>query len=145
MFTTAQDIEALIRDFEARILPKACWTHQAHLVVGLWYLTHHSPDDALAIVRQRIRAYNEAAGTANTDSSGYHETLTRLFLSGIAAHLSTHSNESLPTSVALLLQSPLVHKDWPLSFYSPERLFSVAARHEWLEPDFTQNDNTRNA
>ena len=145
MFATTQDIESFIREFEARSLPKPRWTHHSHLVVGLWYLTHHSADDALSIVRQRIRAYNEAVGTANTDSSGYHETMTRLFLHGIAAHILAHSSESLPSSLALLLQSPLAHKDWPLSFYSRERLFSVAARHEWIEPDLTSNDNTRNA
>jgi len=145
MFATAQDIEAFVRDFEALRLPKPRWTHHAHLVIGLWYLTHHSPDDALSIVRQRIRAYNEAVGTANTDSSGYHETLTRLFLRGIAAHILAHSSESLPSSLALLFQSPLAHKDWPLSFYSRERLFSVAARHGWLEPDLTTNEPSRNA
>ena len=145
MFATAQDIEAFIRDFEARILPKPRWTHHAHLVVGIWYLTHHSQDIALAIVRQRIRAYNEAVGTANTDSSSYHETLTRLFLDGIAAHLLVHNSESLPRSLALLLQSPLAHKDWPLSFYTRERLFSVAARHGWLEPDLMPNGQDRNA
>ena len=145
MFATAQDIEAFVRDFEALRLPKPRWTHRAHLVIGLWYLTHHSPDDALSIARQRIRAYNEAVGTANTDSSGYHETLTRLFLRGIAAHILAHSSESLPSSLALLFQSPLAHKDWPLSFYSRERLFSVAARHGWLEPDLTTNEQSRNA
>jgi hypothetical protein len=145
MFATAQDIESFIREFEAGSLPKPRWTHHSHLVVGLWYLTHHSADDALSIVRIRIRSYNEAVGTANTDSGGYHETLTRLFLRGIAAHILAHSSEALPSSLALLLQSPLADKDWPLSFYSRERLFSVAARHEWVEPDLTPNDIIRNA
>jgi hypothetical protein len=140
MFSTSQEIESFIRDFEARTLPASRWTHQAHLLIGLWYLTHHSHDDALAVVRERIRAYNEAVGTANTDSSGYHETLTRLFLRGIAAHIPEHGGEPLPESLALLLQSPLAQKDWPLSFYSRERLFSAAARREWLEPDMTLGD-----
>ncbi len=144
MFATTQEIEAFIRDFEACILSKPRWTHHAHLVVGIWYLAHHSADDALAIVRQRIRAYNEAVGTANTETSGYHETLTRLFLSGISAHLSAHSGESLPSSLALLLQSPLAHKDWPLSFYTRERLFSGAAGHGWLEPDLTLIEQAHN-
>jgi hypothetical protein len=145
MFATAQDIESFIRQFEARSLPKPRWTHHAHLVVGLWYLTHHSADDALCIVRQRICACNEAVGTANTDSSGYHETLTRLFLHSIAAHMFAHRSESLASSLALLLQSPLADKDWPLSLYSRERLFSVAARHGWLEPDLMPIPNHRNA
>lgn len=135
MFDTSEEIEFFIREFAARRLPKSGWTHEAHLLVGLWYLTHHSPDKALTLVRQRIRAYNEAVGTANTDSSGYHETITRLYLRGIATHILAHRDESLPRSLALLLQSPLAHKEWPLSFYSRERLFSVAARRGWLEPD----------
>ncbi|MEQ1749394.1 MAG: hypothetical protein ABL974_08230 [Prosthecobacter sp.] len=139
-FDTTQDIEAFIRDFETLRLPKSLWTHHAHLIVGLWYVTHHSPDVALSIVRQRIRAYNEAVGTANTDSSGYHETLTRLFLRGITAHALAHSSESLPSSLALLMHSPLANKDWPLTFYSRERLFSVAARHEWIEPDLKTDE-----
>lgn len=144
MLATAQDIESFIREFEAGSLPKSRWTHHSHLVVGLWYLAHHSADDALSIVRQRIRAYNEAVGTANSDTGGYHETLTRLFLRGISEHIAAHSSESLPSSLTLLLQSPLADKDWPLSFYSREQLFSVAARREWVEPDLTPNDTTRN-
>ena len=135
IFATAGEIESFIREFEGRRLPKARWTHEAHLVVGLWYLTHYAPDEALTLVRERIRAHNEAVGSANTDSSGYHETITRLYLRGIEAHILAHTDESLPNSLALLLQSPLAHKEWPLSFYSRERLFSMAARHGWMEAD----------
>jgi hypothetical protein len=135
MFDTVEEIEDFIGAFEACSLPKLRWTHQAHLVVALWYLSHHAHDEALDIVRRRIRAYNEAVGTANTDTGGYHETLTRLFLRGVAAHVAGHSRETLPVSVAALLQSPLAGREWPLRFYSSERLFSVAARRNWIEPD----------
>ena len=135
MFTTIQEIEAFIRDFEACSLPKAYWTHHSHLLVGLWYLSHHSFDEALAIIRQRIRNYNDTVGVANTDSSGYHETLTQFFLRGISGHLASHPAQSLPASLKTLLQSPLANKEWPLQFYSQERLFSTAARHQWVESD----------
>jgi len=135
MLSTAHEIEAFIQEFEACALPKVRWTHHAHLVVALWYLTHHSYDEALDIVRRRIRAYNEATGTPNTESGGYHETLTRLFLDGVLAHITEHHTDSLPISLASLLQSPLGSKDWPLRFYSRERLFPKAARQHWLEPD----------
>jgi hypothetical protein len=124
------DIVSTASDRLITSLRSPCW-HLTSRCSGRHRSTAHPP-------------YNAAAGTATTDSSGYRETLTRLFLRGIAAHLFAHSNESLPRSVALLLQSPLAHKDWPLSFYSRERFFSVAAGNEWIEPDLTQNDNTRN-
>jgi len=135
VLTTTREIAAFIAEFEARILPKASWHHQGHLVVGLWYLSHHSPEEALSILRRRISAYNEVAGPPNTDTSGYHETLTRFYLQGIASHLAARRSLSVPESLAVLLRSPMGSQDWPLTAYSRERLFSVAARHEWLEPD----------
>jgi len=140
MLSTAHEIEAFIQEFETCALPKVRWTHHAHLVVALWYLTHHSYDEALDIVRRRIRAYNEATGTRNTESGGYHETLTRLFLNGVSAHITRHRTDSLPVSLASLLQSPLGNKDWPLRFYSRECLFSMAARQHWIEPDLAATD-----
>ena len=128
-------LAAFIRDFEARRLPKSRWTHQAHLLVGLWYLSRHEPAEALAIVRERIRAHNESVGTANTDDSGYHETITRLYLDAIAAHRARHAGASFEESLRQLLAGPLADSGWPLKYYTRERLFSVAARRQWLEPD----------
>ena len=124
-----------IRAFESRTLPKPYWTHHAHLLVGLWYLSKHAPEQALGIVRERIRAYNEAVGTANTDDSGYHETLTRFYLNGIAAHMARYHEQPLDESLQLLLRTPLAHSDWPLRYYSRARLFSIDARRHWVEPD----------
>ncbi|MBV8664946.1 MAG: hypothetical protein JO269_00550 [Burkholderiaceae bacterium] len=135
MFNTAEEIQAFIAAFEQCTLPKPSWTHHAHLVAALWYLTHHSEEEALEIMRRRIRAYNEAVGTENSDGSGYHETLTRLFLQGISLHVAKHQGVALPDSVTALLASPLGKREWPLRFYSRERLFSVEARRHWVAPE----------
>jgi hypothetical protein len=131
----AQDIETFVRDFEACTLPKPRWTHQAHLLVGLWYVSNYEPGEALRRVRKHIRAYNLSVGTANTTTGGYHETLTRLYLEGIAAHVVEHCTQTMPASLELLLNSPLGRSDWPLQFYSRERLFSTRARRQWVAPD----------
>lgn len=137
----AAGIAAFIEDFEARRLPKSRWTHQAHLLVGLWYLSRHEPDEALAIVRARIRAHNESVGTVNDDHGGYHETITRLYLDAIAARRARNGSASFEDTLRQLLASPLADSKWPLTFYSRERLFSVEARRGWLEPDRRpQND-----
>jgi len=135
MFDNVHEIQAFIRAFETCTLPKSQWTHHAHLLVALWYLSHHSFDEALDILRTRIRAYNDSVGTPNTDNSGYHETLTSLFFQGVQAHIARYRNEPLPVMLATLLQSPLGSKEWPLCFYSHAQLTSVAARHHWVEPD----------
>lgn len=135
MFDSVHEIQAFIGAFEACTLPKPQWTHHAHLLVALCYLRRHSFDEALGILRTRIRAYNDSVGTPNTDNSGYHETLTSLFLQGVQAHITGHNNEPLPMLFASLLHSPLCSKEWPLRFYSHAHLTSVAARHHWVEPD----------
>jgi hypothetical protein len=133
--SAAGEIAEFILAFEACTLPKPRWTHQAHLLVGLWYLSKHTAEEALDIVRRRIRAYNEAVGTPNTDHSGYHETLTRFYLKGIRTHMERHRELSMTDSLALLLKTPLARSDWPLSYYSRRQLFSRRARHEWVAPD----------
>jgi hypothetical protein len=135
MSLSRSDVESFIREFEAERLPMARWTHEAHLVAGFWYSSTLDADAALATIRTRIRRHNESVGTPNTDSSGYHETITRLYMGAIAAHVSRHKNAGFEESLALLLASALSDSDWPLTHYSRERLFSVEARRNWVEPD----------
>lgn len=129
------DVELFIQEFEACRLPKERWTHQAHLSAGFWYLNEFSPDKALSVLRERIQRYNDAVGTANTDNSGYHETLTCLYMAALEKHINIHRNVSFEISLDLLLKSPLTDKAWPLNFYSKHTLFSVFARRGWIEPD----------
>jgi hypothetical protein len=133
--TDPAGVAAFIEEFEARRLPKPRWTHHAHLMAGYWYLTRLSPAQALDVMRERIRAHNESVGTANTDSSGYHESITRLYLDGIAAHMASNRDAGFGESLRLLLRGPMADSGWPLKYYSRARLFSVAARRDWLEPD----------
>ncbi|WP_304442173.1 cupin domain-containing protein [Synechococcus sp. 1G10] len=133
--TTAAEIEALVTAFEAGTLPKPHWTHEAHLVVALKTLDQRPFNAALDHLRTRIRAYNEATGTANTDHAGYHETLTVHFLRGVSGHIARHPGWPLENSLAALLASPLAERDWPLAAYSRARLESIEARRNWLEPD----------
>jgi hypothetical protein len=44
-------------------------------------------------------------------------------------------NEPLYRLVNALLLTPMGRRDWPLRFYSRERLFSVEARRTFVKPD----------
>ncbi|BEU99636.1 hypothetical protein [Novosphingobium olei] len=120
----------------AATLPKQEWTHEAHLAACLCLLREH-PD----VVLERdlpgvIRTYNEAVGGQNTDSAGYHETLTQLYIRGVRAFAALLSaGTPLVDAVNALLASEIGPRDWPLCFYSRDRLFSVEARRGWVEPD----------
>lgn len=132
---TERELAAFVARFEARQVAKAEWTHQAHLLVGLWYLSRHPHDEALAIVRRRIREHNDAVGTPNSDTEGYHETITRLYLLGIDAFVRAREGVPLEALIDALLASPMGDRAWPLTSYSRERLFSVEARRGWVPPD----------
>lgn len=119
----------------ARTLPRAEWTHEAHLAACLWLIVERpdvAPERDLPGI---IRAYNVSVGTENTDHAGYHETLTQLYIRGVRDFLGTCHDEALADRVNALLGSNMARRDWPLRFYSRDRLFSVAARRGWVEPD----------
>ncbi len=119
-----------------RSLPKEEWTHEAHLAACLW-LVRERPDFACETdLPATIRAFNAAKGGVNDDMQGYHETLTQLYLRGVRMFAATLP-EGLPLVEAVdrLLASDMAPRDWPLRFYTRERLFSVAARRGWVEPD----------
>lgn len=119
-----------------RSLPRADWTHEAHIGAIVWLLRDRMDIDVDAAIRAIISDYNEAVGGANDDANGYHDTITRAFLAGARQHLSERNpGEALVACVNALLQSPAGFRDWPLRFYSRELLFSVAARRAFVAPD----------
>ena len=120
----------------ARTLPRADWTHEAHLAATTYLLTRRPDIDIDKELPGIIRAYNESVGGVNSDSEGYHETITRLFLHGVRLFLAeADRHEPLHELVNELLLSPMGRREWPLRFYSPERLFSVEARRKFVPPD----------
>ncbi|WP_304187983.1 hypothetical protein [Phenylobacterium aquaticum] len=119
-----------------RTLPKAEWTHAAHFAAALWLLRSR-PDLPLAErMAEIIRAYNEATDTPNTDSGGYHETITRASMTAAISVLS-HQPAARPLHevVDVLMATELGRSDWPLAYWSKATLFSVEARRAWVGPD----------
>jgi hypothetical protein len=116
--------------------PKAEWTHAAHFALALWILRHR-PDPAAEVqLPTMIRAYNEATGLANTDATGYHETITFASIRAARSFLGRHpASQPLHELIDLLMDTPLGDSRWLLAHWTRERLFSVAARRAWIEPD----------
>jgi hypothetical protein len=136
LFTSDAEIEHLGERFLACSLPKAEWTHEAHLATTTWLLLRRPDIDVDQELPRLIRRYNESVGGVNSDSEGYHETITRAFLRGVRLFLSeADAAEPLHELVNELLLSPMGRRDWPLRFYSRERLLSVEARRSFVEPD----------
>ena len=135
-FTVDAEIEHIGEGLLARTLPREEWTHEAHLAATTYLLTRRPDVDLDAELPGIIRRYNESVGGVNSDTEGYHETITRAFLQGVRLFLSEADREApLHELVNELLLSPMGGRDWPLRFYSRERLFSVEARRNFVAPD----------
>lgn len=133
-FSCTAEIERIGLGVLTRTLPKPEWTHAAHFAAAFWLLRR--PDmDALRDMPGLIRAYNEATGVANTDTTGYHETITLASLRAGRAWLDVRKEKALHEALNEMLASDYGRSDWLLAYWSKPLLFSVEARRRWMEPD----------
>jgi hypothetical protein len=120
----------------ARTLPREEWTHEAHLAATTYLVLKHPEIDLDSELRGIISRYNESVGGVNSDTEGYHNTITHAYLRGIRLFLDgADIGRPIHELVNELLMSPMGRRDWPLRFWSKERLMSVEARRGWIEPD----------
>lgn len=119
----------------ARTLPREEWTHEAHLAACLWLVRERADITPERDMPTIIRSYNESVGGVNDDTQGYHETLTQFYIATVRAHHAENPCLYLSASVNALLMSERGKRDWPLRFYTSDRLFSVEARRNHVQPD----------
>lgn len=135
LFTSDAAIVRLGEGLLACSLAKEDWTHEAHLAACLYLLTQRPDVNVDAEIAGIISRFNESVGGVNDDENGYHDTITRAWLVGVRLFLRAYPEGGLADRVNALLVSPMGRRDWPLGFYSRERLFSVEARRGFVEPD----------
>jgi len=136
LFASDDAIKRIGEGLVARTLPRPDWTHEAHLAATSYLLSRRPDIDLDRQLPDIIRRYNESVGGVNDDTQGYHETITRLFLHTVRQFLGKADRDApLHELVNELLLSPMGRRDWPLRFYSAERLFSVEARRHFVTPD----------
>ncbi len=78
----------------ARALPREDWTHEAHLAATTYLVLRHPEIDLDAELPGIISRYNESVGGRNTETEGYHDTITRAYLRGIRLFLEEADDET---------------------------------------------------
>jgi hypothetical protein len=132
--STAEAFDAFVAAWEAGALPKAQWTHAAHVAVGACYSVRY-PDSALERMRNGILRHNAAVGTPNNDTSGYHETLTRLWLTVLERAVAGFRDHWEAARFAV--EHFGEERDLYRLYYSFDVVRSVEARREWVPPDLS--------
>jgi hypothetical protein len=135
LFGTDIEVRRIAAGLVQRTLPRAEWTHEAHLAAVSVLLIEH-----LEIVLEQqlpaiISSYNVAVGGMNDDSQGYHETLTQFWIANARAFHAGHAGGSLADRINRFIASAAGRRDAALRYFSPGLLFSVEARRRLVEPD----------
>lgn len=144
--------DKFLTQFERAALPRAAWTHEAHVRMAWLYVARtDSYRDARAKVRSGIKRLNAAflaqqhvpcgatrpaepvATTEEKPATGFHETITTAFVRLVAARAKAGEKYKAfakrnPDLFDRKLSALLVH-------YSPELLFSDGAKAKFVEPD----------
>lgn len=132
---TGDKATQLIQQFEQHTLPKEQWTHEAHFIMAFWYCLQYPLPQALQKITDGIKTYNVSVGGQNTDTAGYHETITLLYTSAIATYIVTNGIAQFTTeSIAALLQQPFINRDYIYKCYTKEQLNTREARLGWIKP-----------
>jgi hypothetical protein len=126
---------AIIDGFRAHTLVLERWTHQAHLAVGLWHVQRFGEEESKRLLRHGISTYNESVGVPNSNTRGYHETVTRYFVWAAARYLETPRALAFADLVNDFVESRYGSKDGIFVFWSRDLLLSTPARRGWIEPD----------
>lgn len=134
-YRTSSEIENLVRAFKECKLPRSEWTHDAHLTVSLWYLFHYSEAAATHCIRTGIQRYNAAHGIETTSTGGYHETMTLFWIQMILQYLAAQGKMRSLAELANNLIERYGNPNLIFQYYSRDRLFSLEARRNWVEPD----------
>jgi hypothetical protein len=136
---STEQAQDYVRRFEAKTLPKHEWTHEAHLMIGLHMVVTHGKN-ALPEMRQKLRAYNDAVGTINSETMGYHETLTVFWLWTLRQFChDTHRWTLDEVTVDLLLfNETLANRNLFLQYYSKDLILSTEARKNFVLPDLKE-------
>lgn len=135
-FSTEAEIIEIGEGLLACTLPKPRWTHEAHLAACLYLMLRRTDIRLEAELPAIIRRYNVSVGTQNTDTGGYHETITQFYIRLVRAFAAEATpGESLLPLCNRLLADERGRRDYPLRFWSRDVLFSVPARRGWVGPD----------
>ncbi|MGI8495476.1 MAG: hypothetical protein ACR2L1_09220 [Pyrinomonadaceae bacterium] len=132
-YETEKEILTLARSFKAGTIPRSDWCHAGHLTVALYYLSHHDFDAAYTKMRGGIFNLLRVFEVDFSVEMPYHETLTIFWLRTVDDFRKTKNGCSIVEICNELIEK--FDKDYPLKFYTRERLFSDEARAKFIEGD----------
>ncbi|MCU1322622.1 MAG: hypothetical protein JWM43_2271 [Acidobacteriaceae bacterium] len=134
-------LTAFIAAFEDGTLPKARWTHAAHIFTGACYVHALGEPAAIDRMRTRVSAYNLAVGGQNTPTSGYHETVTVLWIKLLSQFRREHPTLARVPFATFCVEHFAPQRDLLRRYYDYDVVASPEARRAWHPPTLQSLDS----
>lgn len=138
LLESESELQRFADAWKAGRLPKAEWTHAAHVAMAAYFAFDHAADATFAIMKAGILHHNTSVGTPNTEDNGYHETLTRFWAGEIGAFVRSGRFPLRLEAVRAAVAEFGGDRERFRRFYSFDVVRDRRARREWLAPDREQ-------
>jgi hypothetical protein len=133
--STPDALDAYVADWHAGRVSRDAWTHKAHVAVCGYYAFGQHPAATFAVMKAGILAHARVHGIVHTPTSGYHETLTRLWTLTIGAHVRRSGVGTRWEAARAAVDRFGEDRDLPRRCYSFDVVNDVGARAAWVAPD----------
>jgi hypothetical protein len=131
-FMTIKEAYRNIAQLEDCTLHYRKWTHNMHLITGLYiYLSYGRR--ALPEMKERIWRFNEVVGKGN-DGTGYHDTLTVFWLWAVRQFCEENNIQKFDESAigAMLNSAPMQDRKLAENYY--EDIDLIVSRRRFMQP-----------
>jgi hypothetical protein len=135
LLQSERQLQRFVEAWKAGKLPKAEWTHAAHVAMAAYFAFDHAAEATFAIMKAGILHHNTSVGTPNTEDNGYHDTLTRFWCSEIGGFVRAGRYGTRWEAVRAAVSAFGPDRDRFRRFYSFDVVRDRRARREWVPPD----------
>lgn len=132
---SAEMLDGFVAAWRAGRIPLSAWTHGAHVGVGAYHAFDRTLEEAHASMRTGILNFNELSGVPNTDTRGYHETLTWFWCARIRELLDESPAPTRFAAAQAAVAEFGEDRDLHRLYYSWDVVRDVKARREVIAPD----------
>ncbi|KAG1054528.1 hypothetical protein G6F43_003464 [Rhizopus delemar] len=108
------------------------WTHRAHLRMAWNYIRELGPDAAGPVIKQTIQSHFKKD---TRKSQAYNETITSFYIALVSAAVRSFKDYENDFFALVERYPELLDPKTIETYYSPERLRTEKAKHEFVEPD----------
>jgi len=118
-------------------LARERWTHAAHVAVAAGYAFSLRGEALCDAMRDGIMTFNRCVGAANTETSGYHETLTRFWCGTIERLIADRGLASAHDAAVAAVAEFGESRDLFRKYYDFDVVGDRTARRTWVPPATT--------